>query len=125
MSKLIRNNQRQGTCYLEFQICKTDKPLTDGKANCDKIKHWQDDSIYMYWDDFAEFYELYGDLFGCAVFPNGGRGCDSCGVNYYGKSETEMIAEKLAPRIESDYAELILWLNAARETGRGFYILGV
>lgn len=125
MSKFIRNNQRQGTCYLEFQFCETDNPIKDGKARCDKITHWQDDSIYMDWDDFNDFFELYNDLFGCAVFPNGGCGCDSCGVNYYGKSETEMIAERIAPRIKSCYEELLPWLNAAKENGRGFYILGV
>ena len=125
MSKLLYNDERYGTCYLEFRFCETDKPLKDGKVRCEIIRHWSDNSLYMDWDDFGKFYKLYGGLFGCAVFPNGERGCDSCGVNYYGKSETEMIAEKLALRIEGDYAELILWLNAARETGRGFYILGV
>ena len=91
MSKLIYNDERNGTCYLEFQFCDTNKPLKDGRVRCDALKHWSDDSLFMDWDNFGEFYRLYGDLFGCGIFPDGERGCDSCGVNYYGKEETEKI----------------------------------
>ncbi|MDE7302032.1 MAG: hypothetical protein K2N60_01790 [Oscillospiraceae bacterium] len=125
MSKFIYNDERVGSCYLEFQICETDKPLKNGKTICDNIKHWSDDSLYMDWDDFNEFYELYGDVFDCAVFPNGGRGCDSCGVNYYGKEETEKIIEKLSQNIDDEYAALLPWLKIAEKRGKGFYILGV
>lgn len=125
MSKFIRNDDRDGTCYLEFQFCGTDKPLKDGKVRCDNIRHWSDDSLYMDWDDFGEFYGLYGDLFGCGVLPNGERGCDSCGVNYYGKEETEKILAGLSPKITGEYAVLLLWLKTAAERDKGFYILGV
>ncbi len=79
----------------------------------------------MDWDNFGEFYRLYGDLFGCGIFPDGERGCDSCGVNYYGKEETEKIVRKLSLKITSDYAALLPWLKIAAERGKGFYILGV
>lgn len=125
MSKLLRNGERDGSCYLEFQFCETDRPLKDDKVRCNIVKHWRDDSLYMDWDDFGEFYRLYGDLFGCAVFPNGERGCDSCGVNYYGKKETEKIVGELSQRIIDGYAALLPWLKTAAERGKGFYILGV
>lgn len=125
MSKFIRNDNRDGTCYLEFQFCDTDKPLKDGRGRCEIIKHWSSDSLYMDWDDFGEFYELYGELFSCAVFPNGEHGCDSCGVNYYGKEETEKIAMELSQRINEDYSALLPWLQAAEKRGKGFYILGI
>lgn len=125
MSKLIYNDERNGTCYLEFQFCDTNKPLKDGRVRCDVLKHWSDDSLFMDWDNFGEFYRLYGDLFGCGIFPNGERGCDSCGVNYYGKEETEKIVRKLSLKITSDYAALLPWLKIAAERGKGFYILGV
>lgn len=125
MSKFIRNGKRDGTCYLEFQFCGTDKPLKDGKVRCDNIRHWSGDSLYMDWDDFGELYGLYGDLFGCAVLPNGKHGCDSCGVNYYGKAETEKILSEMSPKITDDYAALLPWLKIAAERGKGFYILGV
>ncbi|MCX4255714.1 MAG: hypothetical protein OSJ54_02165 [Oscillospiraceae bacterium] len=125
MSKLIYNDERNGTCYLEFQFCDTNKPLKDGRVRCDALKHWSDDSLFMDWDNFGEFYRLYGDLFGCGIFPDGERGCDSCGVNYYGKEETEKIVRKLSLKITSDYAALLPWLKIAAERGKGFYILGV
>ncbi len=99
MSKFIHNDERDGSCYLEFQLCKNDKPLKNGKVICDNIRHWSDNSLYMDWDDFNEFYELYGDVFGCAVLPNGKIGFDCYGVNYYGKEETEKIIEKLSQNI--------------------------
>ncbi len=125
MSKLIYNDERNGTCYLEFQFCDTNKPLKDGRVRCNALKHWSDDSLFMDWDNFGEFYRLYGDLFGCGIFPDGERGCDSCGVNYYGKEETEKIVRKLSLKITSDYAALLPWLKIAAERGKGFYILGV
>lgn len=125
MSKFIYNNEREGSCYLEFQFCETDKPMKNGKVRCDNIKHWSDDSLYMDWDDFNWFYKLYGNVFGCAVFPNGERGCDSCGVNYYSKEETEKIIEKLSKHIDGEYSALLPWLKAAEKRGKGFYILGV
>lgn len=125
MSKFIYNDERDGSCYLEFQLCENDKPLKNGKAMCDNIKHWSNDSLYMNWDDFNKFYELYGDVFGCAVFSNGEQGCDSCGVNYYSKEETEKIIEKFSKHIDEEYSALLPWLKVAEKRGKGFYILGV
>lgn len=125
MSKLLYNDERYGTCYLEFRFCETDKPLKDGKVRYEILNHWSDDSLYLYWDDFSEFYELYGDLFGCAVFPNGERGCDSCGVNYYGKEENAKIIAGMSTRPNEEYAALLPWLKEAEKRGKGFYILGV
>lgn len=125
MTKFVYNDERDGSCYLEFQFCGTDEPLKNGKVRCDNISHWSDDSLYIDWDDFNGFYKLYGGVFGCGVFPNGERGCDSCGVNYYGKEETEKIIGKLSGHIDGEYSALLPWLKTAEKRGRGFYILGV
>ncbi|MDE7289920.1 MAG: hypothetical protein K2N71_10530 [Oscillospiraceae bacterium] len=124
MSKFIYNDERDGSCYLEFQFCENDKPLENGKAKLN-TEFWRDDSLYMDWDDFNEFYRLYGDVFGCAVLPNGKIGFDCYGVNYYGKEETEKIIEKLSGHIGEEYAALLPWLKVAEKRGKGFYILGV
>ena len=60
-------------------------------------------------------------------FPNGERGFDYCGINYYCKAETEKIlAELSAKNIDREkYAGLIPWLKIAAERGKGFYILGL
>lgn len=127
MSKFILDSERVGTCYFEFQLCDTDKPLKNGCVRDEIVKHWKEDSLNICDEDFDEFYGLYGNIFECAVFPNGERGFDYCGINYYGKAETEKIlAELSAKKIDREkYAGLIPWLKIAAERDKGFYILGL
>lgn len=125
MSKFIYNHEREGSCYLEFQFCDTDKPLKNGRVVLEHIKHWRDDSLYMDWDDFGEFYRLYADVLNCAVLPNGERGFDSCGVNYYGAEETEKFLAEMSRGTDVRYSALVPWLTVAAKRSKGFYILGV
>ncbi|MDE5740847.1 MAG: hypothetical protein K2H90_00190 [Oscillospiraceae bacterium] len=115
------------TCYFEFQFCESDIPLKNGCVRDNIIKSWKEDSLCISDDDFDGFYKLYGSLFDCAVFPNGERGFDYCGINYYGKDETENILAKLSAKNidRKKYAGLIPWLKIAAERGKGFYILGL
>lgn len=125
MSKFIQNHERDGTCYLEFQFCGTDKPLKNGRVVLKHIRHWSDNSLYIDRDDFGEFYRLYADVLDCAVLPNGERGCDDCGVNYYSAEDTEKFLAEISRVTDERYSALAPWLKAAAERGKGFYILGV
>ena len=43
----ITNKKRIGTCYLEFQFCKNDKPIKLGKVDVDIIDNWKEDSLLV------------------------------------------------------------------------------
>ena len=64
----ITNKERIGTCYLEFQFCKNDKPIKLGKVDVDIIDNWKEDSLLVSDDDFNEFYKLYGKIFDVLYF---------------------------------------------------------
>ena len=51
----ITNNKRIGTCYLEFQFCKNDKPIKLGKVDVDIIDNWKWDSLLVLDDDLMNF----------------------------------------------------------------------
>lgn len=57
----ITSKERIGTCYLEFQFCKNDKPIKFGKVNVDLIVSWKENSLLISDDDFNDFYKLYGN----------------------------------------------------------------
>ena len=38
---LKTKKKRIGTCYLEFQFCKNDKPIKLGKVDVDIIDNWK------------------------------------------------------------------------------------
>lgn len=121
----ITNKERIGTCYLEFQFCKNDKPIKLGKVDVDIIDNWKEDSLLVSDDDFNEFYKLYGKIFECALFPNGESGFFPYGVNYYDKTTTEEILIELKKIISDKYYKLISWLENAANNYNGFYILGI
>ena len=51
----ITNKKRIGTCYLEFQFCKNDKPIKLGKVDVDIIDNWKWDSLLVLDDDLMNF----------------------------------------------------------------------
>ena len=121
----ITNKERIGTCYLEFQFCKNDKPIKLGKVDVDIIDNWKEDSLLVSDDDFNEFYKLYGKIFECALFPNGEIGFFPYGINYYDKNATEKILFELRKIVDDKYLNLIFWLENATNKYNGFYILGI
>lgn len=121
----IAVKERKGGCYFEFQFCKNENPLDDGKVVCDKIEHWQNDSLLINDESFDEFYKVYGFIFECAVFPNGENGFDYCGINYYDLEHTKEIINKFSEVMDDRYKELIDWLKIVVEKYNGFYILGL
>ena len=51
----ITNKERIGTCYLEFQFCKNDKPIKIVKVDIDIIDNWKEDSLLVSDDDLMNF----------------------------------------------------------------------
>ena len=121
----ISNNERIGTCYFEFQFCKNKNPIKVGKVNANKIKHKQEDSLFLTDDEFDKFYKLYGEIFKNALFPNGDRGFDMYGVNYYDRISSSKILLYLTKNIDKKYIQLIEWLKISVNTYNRFYILGI
>ena len=121
----ITSKERNGTCYLEFQFCKNDKPIKFGKVNVDLIVSWKEDSLLISDDDFNDFYKLYGKIFDCALFPNGENGFCSYGINYYDKNNSKKILFELKKCIDKKHLNLLEWLEIAVKNYNGFYILGI
>lgn len=120
----IKNSERKGTCYFEFQFCKIKNPLHDGKTK-DNVEFWMSDSLLLSDDDFDVFYDKYGEYFECAVFPNGKTGFDYCGINYYSPEKTLEIYNALRSCIDKENGEFIDWLKTDLDLYNGFYILGL
>lgn len=122
----IRVSERKGSCYLEFAYCRTNRPASGGKIDLDIITHWNGDSLLIAHDDnFGVFYTLYGDIFSCALLPNGKTGFDCYCPNYYDREKTSCILGELRDRISEKYQPIIPWLERAEQEFNGFYILGV
>ena len=71
------------------------KGTSSGKVvSIDAIKHWKDDSLYIFGDDLDLFYQNYGDIITGGVYNNGERGpMDLCGINFYSREQTNEIME--------------------------------
>ena len=121
----ILNKERIGTCYFEFQFCKNKKPIIFNKIRTNIIDFWQEDSLFISDSDFKEFYELYGEIFECALLPNGKKGFFGYGINYYDKNTTEKILFELRKKTDDKCLNLIVWLENATHKYNGFYILGI
>ena len=99
----ITNKERIGTCYLEFQFCKNDKPIKIVKVDIDIIDNWKEDSLLVSDDDFNEFYKLYGKIFECALFPNGKIGFFPYEINYYDKNNLQELYNKRKEQYTNNY----------------------
>ena len=121
----IHNDERDGTCYFEFQFCKNKRPVIFNKVRTSIINHWAEDSLVISSNNFDEFYKLYGIIFECALFPNEKKGFYGYGINYYDKNITEKILFELKDKTNGKYLNLINWLEKAVNEYNGFYILGI
>ncbi|MDE6470638.1 MAG: hypothetical protein K2L19_06415 [Eubacterium sp.] len=121
----IEAKKRVGSCYLEFQYCKTDNPIKNNKVNIDIIEHWKYDSLLIKDDEFNDFYKVHSNIFCCALLANGKIGFDFYGPNYYDNVIAEKLLKRLSEVIDDKHNNLILWLEKAVEKCNGFYILGI
>ena len=113
-----------GSDCMEMQYCLLLKgtPISEITA-VDGIKHWQDDSLYIY--DENEFYQHYGTIFTDGFYANGKRGVlDVCGINYYPPEMVESIIERIKSAKPDGYEILLTWLEQNKHHN-GIYILGI
>lgn len=115
-----------GSCFIEMQYCRLPRGTEIEKIiSVDAIRHWKNDSLYIYGDDDNEFVAQYKKIFTDGIYNNLKRGMvDMYGINYYSREQTRLILEKLKEIKPSDWQVLLSWLERA-ETHNGFYILGL
>ena len=95
------------------------------KIAVDAIRHWQNDSLYIYGDDDNEFMSYYGEIFTGGIYNNGKSGVvDLCGINYYSQEQTRRIMERVKKEKPLDHQVLLRWLEKA-DKHNGFYVLGL
>lgn len=115
-----------GSGFIEIQFCKME-PETEihDLTAVNNVKHWQDDSLYIYLDDIESFVKEYRDIFGCSIYNNLESGLiDIYGINYYKPDLIEPIISKILKNKSTDHEILIEWLNKAKSYN-GFYVLGI
>ncbi len=115
-----------GSDFVEIQYCRFPKGTSLREVvSIDAIKHWKDDSLYIFGDDLDLFYQNYGDIITGGVYNNGERGpMDLYGINFYSREQTSEIMERLAEEKPPEHQILCRWLQAG-EQHLGFYLLGV
>ena len=115
-----------GSDFVEIQYCRFPKGTSLREVvSIDAIKHWKDDSLYIFGDDLDLFYQNYGDIITGGVYNNGERGpMDLYGINFYSREQTNEIMERLAEEKPPEHQILCRWLQAG-EQHLGFYLLSV
>lgn len=115
-----------GSGFLEIQFCKMkSRTEINELVEVDNVKHWQNDSLYIYLDDIENFIKEYKAIFNNGIYANLKTGIvDVYGINYYKLELIEIIITKILDKKPMDYEILIKWLNRAKSYN-GFYILGI
>lgn len=112
-----------GGDFAELQYCTLPAGTDIGKI-VDVHSFWKDDSLYIFGDDFNEFYDHYGEIFIGGVYGNGRCGnIDFYGVNYYTPALTEMIYDEVNQTRPPEWETLLSWLGEVKNYN-GFYLLG-
>lgn len=123
-----QNERRRfgGSAFLELQYCKLNKGTSlDIVVSVNSINHWQDDSIYVFEEDFSDFLINYGDIFDNGLYNNMNRGkIDFYGINYYSPLQIIEIINDIEEKKTVDYAMILNWLKEAKQYN-GIYILGI
>lgn len=115
-----------GSAFLELQYCRKKKDARiEEIVSANIIKHWDNDSLYVYWNDIDDFCNQYVDVFDGGIYNNLQTGpLDEYGINYYQHKDIEGIIEKVKRSHPLGYQILLNWLEKAKEFN-GFYILGI
>ncbi len=115
-----------GSLFIEIQYCKLQAStrLRD-IVSTNSIKHWCDDSLYIYADDMDNFFEAYKDILGIGTYNNLKTGLvDLYGINYYLPKDIELIKSRLIKLKPNGYEMLFNWLDD-NDNCNGFYVLGI
>ena len=89
-----------GSAFVEIQFCKMkSETKIQNLLAVSSIKHWQDDSLYIYLDDIERFVKEYSDIFDCGIFNNLKSGLVYIyGINYYKPDLVEIILLRILRR---------------------------
>lgn len=113
-----------GGDFIEIQYC-TLKKCTSIKEIVSVVENWEDDSLYIYGDDWNIFCDAYGEIICGGTYNNLETGyLDGCGINYFSPRQTELIKEKINEEKPREYEVLLSWLEKGKEYN-GFYVLGL
>lgn len=114
------------TAFMELQYCKLKRGTKIKKiVSINKIKNWQDDSLYIYMDDMDRFYFNYEKCFDYGTYNNLKSGFfDEFGITYYSLEQTEQIIKTIEKEKPEDYQTLLSWLDKVKDYN-GFYVLGI
>lgn len=110
MEYIIKNSQRQGSCYHEFQ-----------KGEWDEKTFWSDDSIYLSDDDFQKL-ELY------KIFKFAIENYDKYAPTRVSFNEWNIALEKakeFSKETQIAINEIDLWAQENFKSNDAFYILGI
>ena len=115
-----------GSDYIELQYCRFPVGTETKKIiSVNRIRHWGNDSVYVYGADSPLFYASYGTIITGGIYNNMRQGSmDLYGINFYSQGLASHIIERVEKERPLDYQILLNWLNNGREF-IGFYILGL
>lgn len=114
----VKNNERTGSGYIEFQFCKKKKAYFLG--NLVGYKFWSDDSIYLDVDDLEnKLINLYH------ILKNIDPDFSIVDISYFTKEQTVTFLENIDKLQDYDYTVIKNFLKTAIERYNGIYILGV
>ncbi len=110
--------------FAELQHCALPAGTSNKKIVDAEIQHWQLSSLYVFGDDFNEFYAEYKEIIGNGLYVNLEEGSvDFYGINYYNREKTAKIIDRLREYKPKGYEVLLEWLLGGSGYN-GFYILG-
>ena len=98
----IFNSQKErrefgGSDFIEMQYCKLEQGSEIEKiVSVDAIKHWKNDSLYIFGDDLNMFYSHYGKIITGGIYNNRDSGpIDIYGINFYSRKQLALIIERV------------------------------
>lgn len=115
-----------GSCFIEIQYCCLPSSTKLKEiVSIEAVKHWKNDSLYVFGDDSDIFYSSYHSIITDGIYNNMGHGLmDLCGINFYSQQQMVQIIKRLEIEKPFEYQTLLNWLKAGSHFA-GFYILGL
>lgn len=115
-----------GSAFIELQYCKMPKDTNIKKILSTKYaKYWENDSLYIYFDNIDLFIENYGKILNDGTYNNLKTGLvDICGYNYYNPIQVKKMIEKINEEKPIEYNKILKWLEKEQEFN-GFYLSGI
>ena len=115
-----------GSDFIEIQYCKLPQGASIHEiVSVDSIRHWQEDSLYVFGDDMDVFYQNYGGIITGGFYNSETSGpMDLFGINFYWREQAACIQEQIKIKTPLDYQVLLTWLQKG-EGCIGFYVLGL